>query len=46
MRKRKIQQRMIFKSGEVLFVFTYKKTANGKIANAGKGKKSVWILQH
>ena len=36
MKKRKIQQRMIFKSGEILFVFTYKKTANGKIANANE----------
>ena len=32
MKKRRIPQRSIFKSGNVLFVFTFKKTGNSKIA--------------
>lgn len=34
MKKRRIPQRAIFKSGDVLFVFTFKKTGNGKIADS------------
>lgn len=36
MKKQRIPQRAIFRKGDVLFVFTFKKTANGKIANVGE----------
>jgi len=34
--KKHIPQRAIFRKGDVLFVFTFKETANGKIANEGE----------